>query len=89
MEYTEKIHAERLLQMLEKRDPCTCCPIGIMFMCGHGGIEIIADDSKSACLICRNFVGVTNNSCPCGFFDLDGDDVIKQTWLALEENGYI
>jgi len=24
--YTEKIHAQRLLKMLEKDDPCACCP---------------------------------------------------------------
>ena len=25
MKYTEKIHAKRLLGMLEKKDPCACC----------------------------------------------------------------
>ncbi|HEA67734.1 MAG TPA: hypothetical protein ENI07_13050 [Desulfobacterales bacterium] len=24
--YTEKIHAQRLLKMLKKKEPCGCCP---------------------------------------------------------------
>ena len=29
--YTEKVHAQRLLKMLKRKDPCGCCPAAKSF----------------------------------------------------------
>ena len=84
MEYTEKIHAKRLLGMLNKEDPCSCCPAGK----GYNFEAFIGDEyrNESKCTICRGFVGVSYG-CPC--LCLGKDEAIKCTWIALEEKGYI
>jgi len=87
MKYTEKIHATRLLGMLNKKDPCLCCPKYKYYDPVHS--DIIIDDchSKAACRVCREFVGICAGICPCPTWGKA--EAIKRTWLALEEKGYL
>ena len=88
MEYTEKIHAERLLKMLENRkNPCACCPANPYYNpeFERGGLW-----ENDPCLVCAAFLGMKfdwRNPCPC--LNLGRPESIKRTWLAIEEKGYI
>jgi len=92
MEYTEKIHAERLLKMLERKNPCAYCPAGKDFEprdfsewgldkyeCGSIRKSYVAD-------ICIRFVN-GEEICPC--LAWGKKEAIKRTWIVLEEKGYI
>ena len=82
MKYTEKIHAKRLLGMLKKKDPCTCCPGA-----SHYDWNVAAV-SDTACKVCQSFIGVrVTVTCPC--LKLGRKEALKRTWIALEEKGYI
>ena len=97
MKYTEAIHAKRLLGMLNRKNPCLCCPkcrnyssvSGNQYMPWQQEYE----DDKDSCLICRDFLEITSDGnsysgfCPC--YVLGEQEAIKQTWLALEEKGYL
>ena len=77
--YTEEIHAECLLEMLEQKSPCSHCPITFLnkTYCYN-----------SRCHICRSFVNTPELfGCPCHM--LGFHEAIKRTWLALEEKGYL
>ena len=88
--YTEKIHAERVQKMLEKKNPCLCCPATPYY-----------DDSKNAnkmwsksyydstpCKICTTFLGMSSRfTCPCKYFG--PEEAIERTLIALEEKGYV
>jgi len=88
MKYTEKIHAKRLLGMLNKKDPCTCCPAGKYY---GGNIFDDMDWDNNQCETCRLFIDEGGAldfwECPCE--GLGKQEAIKQTWLALEEKGYL
>ncbi len=85
--YTEEIHAERLLKMLEKKDPCTLCPAGKRYECGRREYNMWSDLSHP-CKVCHEFLGLTDYPCcPCN--ELGEARAIKRTWIALEEKGYI
>ena len=87
MKYTEKIHAKRLLGMLNKKNPCQeTCPAGKYY-------SFFRENGKD-CNLCRDFVGAKGNPerifdarCPCNI--LGREEAIKRTWIALEEKGYI
>ncbi len=92
-EYTEAIHAKRLIGMLKKKNPCECCPAGRRYKVrdnnsmGWGGFN--ARDTyrnREYCKICKRFVGI-KKSCPCHQFGKK--EAIRRTWLALEEKGYL
>ena len=91
MKYTEKIHAKRLLGMLNKKNPCLCCPAGYKYRSNTQEYttwwELGAD--PQFCLVCECFIGMDSDSrcCPCDFFG--EHEAIKRTWLALEEKGYL
>ncbi len=91
MKYTEKIHAQRLLKMLKKKEPCLCCPAQPYFTTsGDRCISrrfLSATFGGGACEICQKFIGLTIGDCPC--YRLKGKEAIKRTWLALEAKGYI
>jgi len=86
--YTERIHASRLLKMLEKKNPCLCCPAAVDFN-GSECPKELWKDTTNPCDICMNFVGASNffKRCPCHNFGQK--QAIKTTWIALEEKGYI
>jgi len=99
--YTEGVHAHRLIKMLELSDICTSCPATINFLgnryCDELWFNLNRNDYYDFTLICRvcwEFIGLdeTNRSrdlrCPCKNFDTS-DEVVKLSWLALEEKGYI
>lgn len=89
-EYTEAIHAERVQKMLEKKDPCACCPAAPYFK-----NDILSDsmwEGGAACEICCSFLGYNyppdnDDACPCYF--LGSEEAIKRTWIALEAKGYV
>jgi len=76
--YTEKIHASRLLKMLESENPCSweVCP-------NNQG-----ECNNSICVMCKKFIGCyAHFKCPC--YELGKQEAIKRTWLALQRKGYI
>ena len=86
MKYTEAIHAKRLLGMLNRKNPCLCCPAGRYY----GPTEADALEwENEPCSVCKRFLnaGLSIWECPCD--GLGGERAIKQTWLALEEKGYL
>ena len=94
--YTEKIHAKRLLLLLEKRDPCGCCPKRAGSMDFSMGDALYPTDdsifSKKICKICAAFVSAafvssTFYRCPCCI--LGPKEAVKRSWIALEEGGYL
>ena len=96
MKYTEKIHAERLLEMLDMKDPCLGCPLisNFYYRPEDGrGKSLFENEShrerRKACKICYEFIGLTDDIRPCPCWQLSKDEAIKRTWLALEAKGYI
>ena len=100
MKYTEKIHAKRLLGMLNKNNPCLCCPqerrYGILAEGkaweDYSNMPWQEDlhNVDNACYICLEFLNIKQDGsewCPC--LILGEKEAIKRTWLALEEKGYI
>ena len=95
MEYTEKIHAQRLLKMLNKKDPCLCCPASKFFGThgeGNWGEYQWWEPKwdKDPCGVCWVFIEGKpreGRHCPCAYFAKK--DALKLTWLALEEKGYL
>ena len=88
MKYTEKIHAKRLLGMLNKKDPCMCCPGAWHYKVNGFWIIDGCVNGNGICEICFSFIGCkVSRLCPC--HKLGEKKAIKRTWLALEEKGYI
>ena len=93
MKYTEKIHAKRLLGMLNKKNPCMCCPAGHRYGSVTQHLTKWGSDyfeaSPNYCIVCCEFVDcpVVIQKCPCDNFG--EKEAIKQTWIALEEKGYL
>ena len=90
-EYTEKIHAKRLLGMLNKKKPCLHCPAAEKYSAEGPWInftlnyKLLARDKY--CAVCQTFIGYKNTpKCPC---HKGKERAIKRTWEALEEKGYI
>ena len=94
--YTEKIHAKRLLAILEKKDTCDCCPAGKRYSSSQLRSNWVNMDD--ICCICQTFVGLKYVSheecflygkrvCPC--YRFGRKKAIKRSWEALEEKGYI
>jgi len=91
-EYTGKVHARRLLKMLEKKDPCMCCPAQPYYKSGmtHESLPKLPEIWKGRpCLVCVEFVGLLSPFfCPCQSANTKAD-VLKWSWIALEEKGYL
>ena len=95
MDYTENIHAERLLKMLNKEDPCYHCPAAKYFNPDNPADELWDEKASSCCNICLAFVGlpaipnhkVLGELCPCRV--LGNKEALKRTYTALEEKGYL
>lgn len=98
--YTEAIHAERLIDMLETTEVCLSCPAAFRFSSQENATKMwdISRDvdhleiknDKHPCVVCRRFVGIPLNifRCPCHCF-ANSDQAVAITWIALEEKGYI
>jgi hypothetical protein len=90
-EYTEEIHAKMLLKMLGKEDPCSCCNCPSAIANGKYGWSRFKTKNP-VCIQCMAFLELPIfftllGGCPCGL--LGDKEAIKQTWLKLEEKGYI
>ena len=85
--HTEKIHAERLIKMMEMKNPCTRCPAAERFNIDNGSSAMWRGifSSNDPCIICPAFVNTED--CPCE--NLGQKEAIKRSWIALEEKGYI
>ena len=89
--YTEKIHAARLLKMLEEKEPCMCCPATPYFKSNLQSDTMWFNsyiEGEHPCDICKDFVGLDNRYTDCPCYEL-GKEAIKLTWIALEEKGYL
>ena len=94
MKYTEKIHARRLLGMLNKKNPCMWCPQERHYGASEEGGDMPwqkdGETCDDACRVCMDFVNVAKEDhkwCPC--LILGEKQAIKRTWIALETKGYI
>lgn len=93
-EYTEKLHASRLIAMLKKPEPCLYCPAPYGYR-QKSGRFILSDkdyvfNQPPHCGVCQKFVGVhalNSDDCPC--IVLGREEAIRRTWQVLEEKGYI
>ena len=90
--YTEKIHARKLIEILEKEDACNKCPASVGFNKCLGATEkwIINDDNNHPCDICRSFIGLTKQLgkiCPC--ISLGKEKAIEITYEVLKSKGYL
>ena len=89
-EYTEKLHAERLIKILNKEDTCNKCPATRYFNDGGFPGKLY---KNLPCEVCQEFVGLKLNknkfkySCPC--HRLGKERAIEKSWLALEKKGYL
>uniref|UniRef100_A0A6M3IPF8 Uncharacterized protein n=1 Tax=viral metagenome TaxID=1070528 RepID=A0A6M3IPF8_9ZZZZ len=84
--YTERIHVQRLIKMLNKKDPCNCCPAAYYYA-GHNLPYIMWDiDKQNPCVVCTKFVEIYETIgayCPCNV--LGKERAIKRTWEMIEE----
>ena len=97
--YTTKVHARRLLQMLNRPNICSLCPARKGFVNGRREYKLDADYTSTICPICQAFVGVQNVSiCPCHHdYELNlvktlkrsAANALKRTWIALEAGGFL
>jgi len=87
MLYTEEIHAERLLEVLLKNEPCNHCIASENFD-EYGRPWKLWDNET--CQLCTNFVGLEYKYpflCPC--HALGHEKAIEKSWEALREKGYM
>lgn len=76
----KRLYMRRLKRMLERPDPCVCCPAcnnyrGIYFVKG------LEKDWEETCCFCRSLVGV-KKYCPCG--DLGTAEALKRAHKAIK-----
>ena len=91
MEYTEKLHAEGLLEIFSQERPCGRCPADIgkekqrASTWWENEKRFFYDDY---CGVCWAFIGGDRWAiCPC--WDDNETRAAKATWLALEAKGYL
>lgn len=92
MKYTEKVHAKRLIKMLEKPEPCNCCPAQLNFKINTGFISGVVGygwGSYDACRVCKAFIGLSPNSQGCPCYRMDRERALELTREALKEKGYL
>lgn len=100
--YTEKLHAQYLIRLLENPDACEHCPATV-FEQTHGDphrydpMSSIWENYEDVCDICIGFVGYDRTSLPmppaifaiCPCWQLGQREAVKRSWIALEKKGYI
>ena len=92
--YTEAIHKERLIKVLEKKHTCIYCPAA-PYLYGDRGPSLMWDTMEGIhpCDICTTFIGLKRikrgyiGKCPCNV--LGPEEAVKRSWIALEEKGYL
>jgi len=97
-EYTKDIHAARLIKMLEKRWPngelgCPAAPRYNPEKRAAALWDYNYDEPRTPnpCAVCQNFLRISLkccDKCPCSRFK-SCTEAAKQSWLRLEEEGYI
>jgi hypothetical protein len=93
--YTERIHAQRLIRALEKKDACNRCPKAPHYNPNTLKLSPWEEsiytpmEEDPGCAVCQGFVGLNSeiDDCPC--FELGSYLAVKRSWIALEEKGYI
>lgn len=88
-EYTEKIHRKRVVKMLQRKDPCGCCPAAYRF---SDNLRVDEMWDNLPCKICQGFVGYYKPvtwydgiRCPCHKYGKK--EAIKRTIAALKKKG--
>ena len=91
--YTEELHAERLLKMLDKLPAdavCYSCPANKNFYAAAPCVVSLERDLEE-CDVCHAFLGMPPaddcDACPCDHFG--EEDAIKITVQKLKEKGYM
>ena len=80
VKYTEKIHAEGLLEIFSQEKPCGHCPAQQKW-------PTLGPWTNYYCQVCLDFIGVSYEYCPC--HNGNAEKSAKLTWLALEAKGYL
>ena len=78
--YTEEVHAKNLLDIINNKELCDCCPGAWEYSAGN-------DPDEGACDICKNFIGLKDTQCPC--VQLGAEEAYLVTMEALNEKGYL
>lgn len=82
--YTKEIHMQRVAKMLERKDPCGCCPAAPYYSyIGDWELSFVYDNDP--CGICQRFLGKKTENCPCVKY---GKELaIEKTIKKLKEHG--
>lgn len=85
MQYTKKVHAYRLKQMMKREKIRSSCPAARNFDCHSDCDDLWSTCTKEICRICREFVGLNKNvnNCPC--FVFGENEAIKLSNEALNK----
>ena len=87
-EYTIDIHAKRLVKMLQKKNPCGCCPAAPYYLSSKEPHKMWKNDP---CEICQRFLGkrrwraIINCKCPCLYYG--GATATELTIKVLKKRG--
>jgi hypothetical protein len=82
--YTEEIHIKNLVDILNNKTLCDCCPAAEDYSEGKSWAD---PWSNKPCDICLEFIGNTKNIsyCPCIIYG--NEEALAKTLLKLEEKG--
>ena len=99
--YTTKVHARRLLQMLNHSSIYHMCPAKRGFNTLTRTGPFCNTWNGEPCKVCKSFIRLSfmDTYCPCYAFGYKLDNMdslkkssaeaLKRTWLALEEGGFL
>ena len=89
--YTKPEHVRRLKIMLNRENPCGCCPAAPKFSAAKSASLFWVQGVESICKTCRDFLGelpghhdaTGPRKCPC--LVLGHEEALKRTHLAIEQ----